>query len=399
MTVSPKKTLHELNGLRLIAILMLIYFHYFALIRYFVPDFSSQGWEFIFNFADYGFTGTGLFFILSGFILTYIYWKPGSAQLRIAPAQFLFLRFSRIYPLHLLLLFVLLLLSMGNSKVPFTLQQWWVQTALLQSFFPHQAEAWNFPSWALSSLLIFYALFPSLVARLSRLSRRQRALLTGLTYLFILSLDAVYLWFNPDSLRSYNAASQGFYLSIIKFSPIVWLAFFIAGVSAGINFAEIQSSSRALRGPWADGIALALVLIHLAGAHIPYVFLRHGLLLPLQLGLIVCLCRQESRVGAWLKMPFMRRWGERSLTMYLLHVPVLYAFVSSPLMNRNRLGVLFVAYSMALFILSYYVDRYLVQSIALRLRRFWEQKVNGKAEGKMSLAGNSSSRTSALNKL
>lgn len=366
-----KATLSELNGLRLVAILMLIYFHYFAMVKYFHPDFNAGIWQPILNFADFGFTGTGLFFILSGFILTYIYWVPGSNGMKVSGPKFFYLRLSRIYPLHFL--FLAIFLAIIPKEAPFTLKQWWVHVGMLQSFFPHDAEAWNFPSWALSSLLVFYAAFPRLLALLSRCSQKQLLLIVGVAYAWVLGIDAVYLHLNPDHLTVYNAATRGFYLTIIKFSPIIWTAFFVSGVAAGIFFSRIQNSAPTFKFPWTDSLALALILIHVFGDRINYVYLRHGLLLPLQLSFIVFLCLQGSLVGRFLRHPRINAWGEASLTMYLFHIPAFVGFAVSPLMKERQLATLFFAYTAVMLIGSRVLDRWFVQPIAQKLRKLWDR--------------------------
>jgi peptidoglycan/LPS O-acetylase OafA/YrhL len=87
----------ELDGLRGIAILMVVVFHALA----FIPH-AMTGW--IPNLASYGFAGVDLFFVLSGFLITGILLSakghPGYFR------NFYAKRALRIWPLYYLLLLV-----------------------------------------------------------------------------------------------------------------------------------------------------------------------------------------------------------------------------------------------------------------------------------------------------
>ncbi|KWK75796.1 hypothetical protein WM15_29830 [Burkholderia ubonensis] len=112
-----------------------------------------------------GFTaGVSLFFVLSGFILCLVYGELRSAtEIR----RFYSARIARIWPMHLLSIALLLILT--NAALP----GWKIAAAnvfLLQSWVPH--PDWYFSlngvSWSISTELAFYALFPLLSRNLGR---------------------------------------------------------------------------------------------------------------------------------------------------------------------------------------------------------------------------------------
>jgi len=112
-----------------------------------------------------------LFFILSGFVLSYVY------RDRLNVSSFWRARFARIYPLHVFALLCLtgwtlivwvLMVSTGHDAPdlgPFS--AWLRQLLLLNAWFYSEA-GWNIPSWSISAEAFAYILFPALVAIVTR---------------------------------------------------------------------------------------------------------------------------------------------------------------------------------------------------------------------------------------
>ena len=138
-----------------------------------------------------------LFFILSGFVLSYVY------RDRVDVASFWRARFARIYPLHVFALLCLtawtvtvwvLMVSTGHDAPdlgPFA--DWLRQLLLLNAWFSSEA-GWNIPSWSISAEVFAYILFPVLAAIVTRrLIQIVAAVLILAFYLLIgPSLDIVF---------------------------------------------------------------------------------------------------------------------------------------------------------------------------------------------------------------
>jgi peptidoglycan/LPS O-acetylase OafA/YrhL len=110
-----------------------------------------------------GWIATDFFIMLSGFILSRAYSEKLAAH-SVSFQNFMIKRVSRIWPLHALVMFCLLLV-MGFAYLlnvdgidKLTIQTWLAQVFLLNSFF-ETAHTWNGPSWTLSALVVCYALF------------------------------------------------------------------------------------------------------------------------------------------------------------------------------------------------------------------------------------------------
>lgn len=142
------------------------------------------------------------FFILSGFILSHVYAdRFRFGDWRYAP-KFLALRLARIYPVHLtvLLLYVLIVLAgldwpadhCGNpfNRDPalcnrFGLREFIESALLVNSWGLDPQVGWNLPAWSIASEWFVYLLFPVLVVVAAQFAPR-RAAITGLAALTIM---------------------------------------------------------------------------------------------------------------------------------------------------------------------------------------------------------------------
>lgn len=159
MKVRDQKQIDALTSLRFFAALAVILYHSGAsLIRE-----TGDAPVFLQNLLSNGFLGVPFFFILSGFILTYVYYG------RLTPESGLWTygvnRFARVYPVYLLALLTLFPFMTGWAgwrEIP--------QFFLLQIWLPHDMvhgrvfRNWNGPAWTLSVELLFYVTFPFLLA-------------------------------------------------------------------------------------------------------------------------------------------------------------------------------------------------------------------------------------------
>lgn len=122
----------------------------------------------------HGYLAVDGFFILSGFILAYVYRDAFANPAPGTYVQFLIARLSRIYPVHLVVLALLLVLfgsaylGLGfRARVSerFGLDELLWQVSLLHGWGFSQRLAWNYPSWSISAEWFAYLCFP-LVHRL-----------------------------------------------------------------------------------------------------------------------------------------------------------------------------------------------------------------------------------------
>lgn len=120
-------------------------------------------------FAKDGYFGLDIFFILSGFVISYVHFgefaTPG--DVRKNTGRFLWLRLSRIYPLH-----ILLLLAFVNLQEPVGGVKDFLQHALLmQSWGWSNNGLWNVPAWSISVEWLIYLVFPLFACGISAMAR------------------------------------------------------------------------------------------------------------------------------------------------------------------------------------------------------------------------------------
>jgi peptidoglycan/LPS O-acetylase OafA/YrhL len=168
---APRPKINELESLRGLAALLVVFFH--------VPRWNS--------FLDVGIIKNGylmveLFFVLSGFVIFNAYGNNIKSTRDLL--RFQFLRFGRLYPVHILFLLIFLLIEVAKyiaqfrfgivspNSQPFRENNF---TALIQHIFLVQAIGptgnpltFNIPSWSISVEFYTYLVFGCVVLLLGR---------------------------------------------------------------------------------------------------------------------------------------------------------------------------------------------------------------------------------------
>ena len=108
--------------------------------------------------------GVSVFFVLSGFLMTYSYWNREPDRSLKGMALFAVHKIKKLYPLHLIMLFwgvVFSYLKHGSVKGSFF--KLLVSIPLIQTWFPKNYQAINNVAWYLSVCLFLYFMFPCLL--------------------------------------------------------------------------------------------------------------------------------------------------------------------------------------------------------------------------------------------
>ena len=313
-----KGEIKALTGLRIVAALWVVLFHFRPMLGDASPDFKDA----LAPVLNCGAQGVDLFFILSGFVLTWNYLdRMGQSWSTRATLHFLWLRLARVWPvylvtLHLAALLVILSLHVGHVPLPevqgLTAVSYLRQVLLVQLWFQpfFDGSSWDGPAWSISAEWLAYLLFGVVVLVIFRMQHATRA--RSLTLLaFVASLP-------PEMLL---LASGQFY------TPWSWLprigTQFIAGALACAAVRRLRLSDRARRVAGYGSVLLTVAIVgalYLLDAHpIAGLYDGSGLVDMLFVPLVMTLTIGVGSLPRLLSTRLMVYGGEISFCLYMVH--------------------------------------------------------------------------------
>jgi peptidoglycan/LPS O-acetylase OafA/YrhL len=322
LQLEKKNRIDGLSGIRIFLIMFIAAGHFIKLYITDLPEWL-QG-----VFLNYYFF-TSIFFMLSGFILTYVYFDAEKG-IRISTKKFLFLRFIKIYPVHLL--FILLMASRFfavdevkvddyNLSYPklYLAGTFLSQVFLLDAWNPFSLSV-NGPAWSVSALFFFYFIFPIFCRYCKDFTIKQ-------LYRTAYVLWALYLIYPTAYVILDLGSREAFYTGLLHHHPILRLPEFLIGVVACRIF-ELQRESRVSKPLYTDlnpsvVVMLAALLYAILPLFIPYALLHNGLFLPIQIMLVLSLAASQDKLTHFLSHPFLLKVSNASLTIFIAHYFIL----------------------------------------------------------------------------
>ncbi|MGZ9097599.1 MAG: acyltransferase family protein [Micavibrio sp.] len=301
--LSYPKDIPTLTSLRFFAA-MLVVFHHFG---YYLPfDMTEHTW-----LLKRGALAVDFFFILSGFILTHAY-SDGLLNQKISFRHFITRRFSRIYPLHALMLLVMAVLAVvglgfgqiGRWDGSFSVWSFFANITLVHAWGLDKGLTFNVPSWSISAEWFAYLTFPLLLIYLVRLTPAK-----GLFLAFIFMIG---LWLFFDAMMPRVTTRLTFDCAIFRIIPE-----FVLGSALYLFSRTVQPVRRP--GWWLLVSAiLVFPLLHFNVADF--------LILPVFSVMIVA-AADLSRTGykGWLSQKNWVFWGDASYAIYMTH----YVFMTA----------------------------------------------------------------------
>lgn len=262
------------------------------------------------NLIGHGGEGVTLFFVLSGFILSFTYVGQAEAKGRLNLRSFFVNRFARIYPVY----FVCLLLRLpwtiymihkaGTYSVGYLVAYFGSHLTVLQSWYPPLVNdpAWLNQSWTLTVEFFFYSVFPFLLLPLMKLKSRQ-SIAIGLALIVVTAF-----------VRQYMVGRLGDDMFWSWQFPPTRLGEFVLGMGAGIAFTKGRIQAKTVPICLWGGLVglLAILMIPNAPGDLAPIIVT-----PISAAsLIVGLC--SVRKGL-LCAPAMVLLGEASYSLYLSH--------------------------------------------------------------------------------
>ncbi|WP_299559347.1 acyltransferase [uncultured Mycolicibacterium sp.] len=308
-----------LSGLRIVAAVWVVLFHFRPLLHQAAPRTA----EALAPVLDCGAQGVDLFFILSGFVLTWNYLdRMGPAWSTRTTLRFLWLRLARVWPVYLVTMHLaagIILATRYIGHVPWdealaevTAGNYMRQLLLIQLWFrPYfDGSSWNGPAWSISAEWLAYLLFGGLVLLVFRLMRATRA-----RGLLLLSVGATL----PPLML---VLSSGLFYTPWSWLPRIVLQF-TAGALACAAVRRLRPSDRMRLGAGylALGLLVAVIaLLYWLDAHGPAAMVDPGALVDvLFVPLVVSLAVGAGglvRVLSWRAVVYA---GHVSFSLYMVH--------------------------------------------------------------------------------
>lgn len=310
-----------LTGLRIVAALWVVLFHFRPLLWAASPRLKDD----LAPLLNAGAQGVDLFFILSGFVLTWNYLdRMGPSFSMRATWHFLWLRLSRVFPIylvtmHIAALWIIFTLHVGTTPSPDAdkltaisyLRQFFMVQLWFSPFFDE--TSWDGPAWSISAEWLAYLLFGLLVLLIFRIARVSRAR-TLLLLAFAASL--------PPTLLLLGSG--------VLYTPWSWVPRIIAQFAAGaLACAAVRRLQISQRGRRAAGYVAVLILAVIVGGL--YYYDSHpitgmvdsgGVLAVLFMPLVVALAIGVGSLPALLSTRAMIYGGQISFSLYMIHEPV-----------------------------------------------------------------------------
>ncbi|MGZ3237576.1 MAG: acyltransferase family protein, partial [Burkholderiaceae bacterium] len=303
--------------------------------------------------------GVSFFFVLSGFILTYVYHDMQNDRTSIL--RFYAARIARIWPLHVACLLLAILFiplpgqfSLGVLAANFFLIHAWIPYD--QYFF-----SYNYVSWSISTELFFYLVFPLIVLHLRKWLIPSLLLsILAVMVLTVTGIDADLLTWDP---AQNNISSTG----LLYVNPLARCFEFILGIATCMVFLKSDDNKApSTKWTWLEVTSIVLfvlgyryfissfaALIHwlllttgvtdIPMASLPYdadtigelgsgakmffdEWAYHVGLTPFAVMLIYVIAHQRGAISRALSKKWLIFLGEISFALYLVHQIVLRYF-------------------------------------------------------------------------
>jgi peptidoglycan/LPS O-acetylase OafA/YrhL len=308
-----------LTGIRAFAAWWVVLFH----IAYTLPP-AFGG---LYRFARLGFLGVDLFFVLSGFIISYNYWQRFSAFSYDTYRSFLWARLARLYPVHVFTLIASALLLIGVRVSGFvsakdfstwTPGNFLANALLVHAWRLHYIESWNSASWSISCEWFAYLVFPLLVLGGLKRLPMSVAVICAVLFPAIPTIIAQTAYVAPCNLL------------------IAVLCEFTAGCLAYhvyVRRSEYARFGRILNFAVVAALASVLVLVWEYRSITPYWL---ALVFPF---VILAVAESSGVFGRLLGSRLVVYWGRVSYSLYMTHNVTLWLLKAILPFHQGRAGI------------------------------------------------------------
>lgn len=324
-TSEGRPRIEALSGLRFLAIAYVVVYHLGEGTFEHAPDRVRL-------IVNQAFHMMPLFFVLSGFVISYVYAGPFQSG-KVSARRFWLSRALRLWPIYLVALALRFALDAAhNHGVP---PKYAVGTAaqalLVQGWFPPTVWYGNVPGWTVSVEAFLYAVFPWLVVRMSRMRLRTACALSAVAWLASQIAALSYVLVRPDGWPP-KGGPDDLYLDLLRYLPPVHLSSFLIGMVAARIHLEDRAAGRKRGGSRLVILGALPILsslgggVHALGRLVPalswpFPYGHSGLLAPFWAMVVVGLSR-GGIASRWISSPLLVRLGNASYGLYILTFPL-----------------------------------------------------------------------------
>ncbi|QDY42156.1 acyltransferase family protein [Candidatus Pantoea soli] len=278
------------------------------------------------SFLANGYLSVDLFFVLSGFIMSYVYWNKFSFKIS-TKDYFLYLkgRFARVYPLYVFIIIMTSILYFKNNIPLPDLSEYSILFLFLQSIFNVHNNLISH-AWSIAVEFIAYCIFPFAIFLLSKKHS-------------IISLSAVIA---IAYTGLYMASFKGYWgpLDVVggEFAIVRCLSDYALGIVSFFAFqiAEARFKGRTLEVALVLSMALAFYFLNSRGYDV-FIVALFAVIIPL-------LAASKGIIYKSMSLSPMVYLGEISFSIYLIHYPLCRKLAFIPAWIQNKIFFMDVNY-------------------------------------------------------
>lgn len=319
--VSESLKLQGIHGLRAIAALVVLFTHVSAIIQ--MMGYSPSDLTLVTTLNNIGVTGVHLFFVLSSFSLS------NSIKLTSNGIyEYGIKRFFRIAPLFYLLLVFQLLWKGPIGTEHHQLYEILLNFSFLFNLIPKLFSGIVYGGWTIGVEMIFYAVLPFILFMCRNIKG----------YCILAPLGLLISWASHIAIsESDPAAHLNLFTNYATFSFVTNIAPFFIGISVFGLYKQFPSNSWLARISIVSALGLIFILLY---TYLLGEFDTPGrpahLILYIAYGLI---CLSQAITPSWVTSNVVMQYlGERSFSIYLVQLPVMWIIIPLYLPIVNHFG-------------------------------------------------------------
>jgi peptidoglycan/LPS O-acetylase OafA/YrhL len=298
--------IRPLTFTRFLAAIPIVFFH-------FAQNIYPFDHGYLRNFISVANLGVSYFFLLSGFILTVVYFDR-----EFTIKEFLTARIARILPVYWIALILYILFFLAASPGILKWLEIVLSFSLLQAWFPKFALTLNTPGWSLSIEAFFYLLFPLIIFSFRKIALNRIILISIL--LWVIN-QVIYL------LMLNQSGTEGSLVhNFLNYFPLNHLGTFLMGSATGLLLLKHNEQWNRVKWNWVFYIVIIFILIIYILPNPIRSFAHNGLLVPLWILLIISIAKNTSFISRIFNLPLLVILGDISYGIYILQKPLNFYF-------------------------------------------------------------------------